>query len=104
MRFFCIYLGLGFSILSGGLTLACMVLPVLIRTIEEGLRTAPNDYRLATAALGLSRRAALVHLLLPAATPALIAGFMLGIGGGRRRNRCADFYQWLCGSDAGFTV
>ena len=67
--------------MSGGLTLACMVLPVLIRTIEEGLRTAPNDYRLATAALGLSRSAALVHLLLPAATPTLIAGFMLGIGG-----------------------
>lgn len=78
--FFCIYLGLGFSILSGGLTLACMVLPVLIRTIEEGLRAVPNDYRLAAAALGLSRSAALVHLLLPAATPALVAGFMLGIG------------------------
>ena len=58
--FFCIYLGLGFSILSGGLTLACMVLPVLIRTIEEGLRAVPNDYRLAAAALGLSRSAALI--------------------------------------------
>lgn len=78
--FFCIYLGLGFSILSGGLTLACMVLPILIRTAEEGLRAAPDDYRLAAAALGLSRNAALVHLLLPAAMPALIAGLLLGIG------------------------
>jgi phosphate transport system permease protein len=78
--FFCIYLGLGFSILSGGLTLACMVLPILIRTAEEGLRSAPNDYRLAGAALGLSRRAALMHLLLPTAMPALVAGLMLGIG------------------------
>jgi phosphate transport system permease protein len=78
--FFCIYLGLGFSILSGGLTLACMVLPILIRTAEEGLRSAPDDYRLAAAALGLSRSAALMHLLLPAAMPALIAGLMLGIG------------------------
>lgn len=78
--YFCIYLGLGFSILSGGLTLACMVLPVLIRTIEEGLYSVPNDYRLAAAALGMSRSAALVHLLLPAAAPALIAGFILGIG------------------------
>jgi phosphate transport system permease protein len=78
--FFCIYLGLGFSILSGGLTLACMVLPILIRTAVEGLRSAPDDYRFAAAALGLTRYAALVHLLLPAATPAIIAGLMLGIG------------------------
>ena len=78
--FFCIYLGLGFSILSGGLTLACMVLPILIRTAEEGLQAAPNGYRLASAALGMSRSATLIHLLLPAATPALLAGLMLGIG------------------------
>jgi phosphate transport system permease protein len=78
--FFCIYLELGFSILSGGLTLACMVLPILIRTAEEGLQATPNDYRLAAAALGMSRSAALVHLLLPTATPALVAGLMLGIG------------------------
>ncbi len=78
--FFCIYLGLGFSILSGGLTLACMVLPILIRTAEEGLQATPNDYRLASAALGMSRSAALVHLLLPSAAPALVAGLMLGLG------------------------
>lgn len=78
--FFCIYLGLGFSILSGGLTLACMVLPVLIRTAEEGLQATPNEYRLASAALGMSRSATLVHLLLPAATPALVAGLKLGLG------------------------
>jgi phosphate transport system permease protein len=78
--FFCIYLGLGFSILSGGLTLACMVLPILIRTAEEGLQATPNDYRLAAAALGMSRSAALFHLLLPAATPAIVAGLLLGIG------------------------
>jgi phosphate transport system permease protein len=57
-----------------------MILPVFIRTTEEGLRSVPNNYRLAAAALGLSRSAALIHLLLPAATPALIAGLMLGIG------------------------
>ncbi|MGR9051915.1 MAG: PstA family ABC transporter permease, partial [Gammaproteobacteria bacterium] len=60
--FFCVYLGLGFSILSGGMTLACMALPILIRTAEEGLRAVPNDYRLTSAALGLSRTSALVHL------------------------------------------
>lgn len=78
--FFCLYLGLGFSLLSGGLTLACMALPILIRTAVEGLRSAPDDYRLAAAALGMTRSAALLHLLLPAAAPALAAGLMLGIG------------------------
>lgn len=78
--FFCIYLGLGFSILSGGLTLACMILPILIRTSEQGLQATPNEYRLAAAALGMSRSATLFHLLLPSATPALVAGLMLGLG------------------------
>lgn len=78
--FFSVFLGMGFSILSGGLTLACMVLPIFIRTAEAGLRAVPAEWRLGAAALGLSRSAALVHILLPAAAPALVAGLMLGIG------------------------
>ena len=78
--FFCVWLGLGFSILSGGLTLACMALPILIRTTESGLRMVPDEWRHGAAALGLSRGAALRHILLPAAAPAIIAGLMLGIG------------------------
>lgn len=78
--FFCIYLGMGFSILSGGLTLACMVLPILIRSCESGLRAVPDDYRMAAAALGLSRSAALGRVLLPAATPGLVVALVLGIG------------------------
>lgn len=78
--FFCIYLGMGFSILSGGLTLACMALPILIRTTMAGLRATPDDYRLSAAALGMSRSAALWYLLLPSASPALIAGLILAIG------------------------
>ncbi len=77
---FCVWLGLGFSILSGGLTLACMALPILIRTTESGLRAVPADWRLGAAALGLTRAAALTHILLPAAAPAIVAGLMLGIG------------------------
>jgi phosphate transport system permease protein len=78
--FFCIFLGMGFSILSGGLTLACMVLPILIRSTEEGFRSVPNEYRLAAAALGMSRSTTLLRLLLPAALPGLIVGLVLGIG------------------------
>mgnify|MGYP001559626981 CR=1 FL=1 len=78
--FFCKTLGLGFSILSGGLTLACMVLPILIRSTEEGFRAVPASYRLSAAALGLSRTTTLVHLLLPAAAPGLLVGLVLGVG------------------------
>jgi len=78
--FFCKILGLGFSILSGGLTLACMVLPILIRSTEEGFRAVPAEYRMSAAALGLSRTATLFHLLLPAAVPGLMVGLVLGIG------------------------
>ena len=78
--FFCVYLGMGYSILAGGLTLACMVLPILIRSVEAGIRSVPNDYRLGAAALGLKRRRVLWHLILPVAAPGVIVGLVLGIG------------------------
>lgn len=78
--FFCKTLGLGFSILSGGLTLACMVLPILIRSTEEGFRAVPSHYRLSAAALGFSRTTTLWQLLLPAAVPGLMVGLVLGMG------------------------
>jgi phosphate transport system permease protein len=58
----------------------CMVLPILIRATEEGLRSAPQEYRLGAAALGISRSSSLLHLLLPAAVPGLMVGFILGLG------------------------
>lgn len=78
--FFCIFLGLGFSILSGGLTLACMILPVFIRTCERGLGAVPHTWRSGAAALGMSKATAAWHILLPAAAPAVLAGLILGIG------------------------
>lgn len=78
--FFSIYLGLGFSILSGGLTLACMILPIFIRTCESGLRAVNNDWRRGALALGMTRASVIWHILLPVARPAIIAGLVLGIG------------------------
>lgn len=78
--FFCQVLGMGFSILAGGLTLACMVLPLFIRTAEESLRAVPHETRLNAAALGLTRLATLRHLVLPAAIPGLTVGLILGLG------------------------
>ena len=78
--FFCGFLGLGFSLLAGGLTLACMVLPLLIRTSEEALRAVPTELREAAAALGLSRATTWRRLVLPAAAPGLVVAVLLSIG------------------------
>ena len=77
---FCHALGLGYSILSGGLTLACMVLPLVVRTTEAGLSNVAAEIRLGAAALALSRLTTLRTLVLPAAAPALLVGLVLGIG------------------------
>ena len=78
--FFCISLGMGYSILSGGLTLACMVLPIMIRTTEQAIRAVPAEYRHAAAALGLSRTTTILRVVLPCASPAMAAGLVLGMG------------------------
>jgi phosphate transport system permease protein len=78
--FFCVYLGFGFSLLAGGLTLACMILPIFIRTSEAGLSAIGTEWRNGAAALGMSRASILWNVLLPAAAPAIAAGLILGIG------------------------
>ena len=78
--FFAKVLGLGFSILSGGLTLACMVLPILIRAIQQSLNNIPQQDRRAASALGISKRSTFWVLLLPAAMPGVVVGLLLGLG------------------------
>jgi phosphate transport system permease protein len=80
LAFFGQFLGWGWSILSGGFTLACMVLPLLVRSAEEGLRAVPAEWRRGCDALGLSKAAALRRILLPAAAPGILAGLILGLG------------------------
>jgi phosphate transport system permease protein len=77
---FCKVLGLGFSILAGGLTLACMALPIVVRATEQGFAAVPDEVRIGAAALGLSRSGTLFQLVLPAASPGLVVGLVLGIG------------------------
>ena len=80
MVFFSQTLGLGFSILSGGLTLACMILPLLVRTTLTALESLPSDLRPAAAGLGLSKTTTTFRLLLPAALPGIVIGITLGVG------------------------
>ena len=78
--FFVNYLGLGFSILSGGLTLAFMILPTLIRTAEEAIRTVPQSYREVSFSLGATKWQTISRVVLPSALRGITNGVILSIG------------------------
>jgi phosphate transport system permease protein len=78
--FFVIYLKLGWSILSGGLTLAVMILPTIIRTSEEAIRTVPPIYREVSFSLGGTKWQTMIKVLIPTALPGIATGIILGIG------------------------
>jgi phosphate transport system permease protein len=78
--FFVITLGLGWSILSGGLTLAAMILPTIIRTSEEAIRSVPGAYRDVSFSLGATRWQTVTRAVLPSALPGITTGIILGIG------------------------
>ena len=77
--FFGRFLGLGYSLLGGGLTLACMILPLCIRSLEIGFRSVPIEARWAAAALGMSETATLRRVVWPGIRPALGVGALLGL-------------------------
>ncbi len=79
-QFFAISLGLGFSILSGGLALALMVLPLMIRSAEQALRAVPLSYRQAGESLAISRWGWVRRILIPQAAPGIAVGIILSIG------------------------
>ena len=78
--FFVMTLGMGWSILSGGLTLAVMVLPTIIRTSEEAIKAVPRSYRDVSYSLGATRWQTVKKVVLPNALPGILTGIMLGIG------------------------
>ncbi len=78
--FFCVTLGMGYSLLAGGLTLACMILPTLTRLIEYSLRTVPESYQQAALGLGLSQSTTALRVMLPCALPGIISAIILSLG------------------------
>ena len=78
--FFVTRLQLGWSLLAGGLTLALMVLPTIIRTSEEAIRAVPVAYREVSYGLGASRWQMVRTVVLPNALPGIITGIILSFG------------------------
>lgn len=77
---FVLYLGFGRSILSGSLTLALMVLPVIITSAEEALQTVPRSFRDGSLALGATKWQTIWRIVLPNSMAGIITGVVLGIG------------------------
>ena len=78
--FFVMYLNLGWSVLSGGLTMAFMILPTLIRTAEEAIRTVPQSYREVSFSLGATKWQTISRVVFPSAMRGISNGIILSVG------------------------
>ncbi len=80
MALFVNTLGFGDSILAGSLTLGLLVLPLVIRTTEEALKSIPDSFRTGSLALGATKLQTIRRVILPMAFPNIITGLILSIG------------------------
>lgn len=77
---FVVTFGWGYSLLGGGITLAIMILPVLVRSTEESLLSVPAGYREGALALGSSKVRTIFTVVLPAAASGIVTAVILAIG------------------------
>ena len=78
--FFVLMMGWGFSIISGAIALTMFNIPILVRVIQQALEDVPRSQRDAALAMGLTRWETTIHVLLPAAMPAIVTGIVLSAG------------------------
>ena len=78
--FFCIFMNLKVSLLSGALTLTLMVLPTIIRTTQESLKAVPKSYRDGATGIGATKWYMIRTILLPSAKGGIITAIILSIG------------------------
>lgn len=77
---FVIYFGFRTSFIAGVLTLSIMILPLILRSSEEALRSVPMSFREASFALGAGKLRTIFAIIVPAAIPGILAGVILSIG------------------------
>lgn len=80
MLFFVTQLHWGYSLLAGGMTLAIMILPLIMRTAEEALMAVPDTFREGSFGLGAGRLRTVFRIVLPSAMPGILSGIILAIG------------------------
>jgi phosphate transport system permease protein len=80
LLFFCRLFNLGQSIIAGSLTLSIMILPVIIRTTEEALKTVPNSFREGSLSLGATKFQTIFYAVLPPSLPGILTAAILAAG------------------------
>ena len=78
--FFVLTMGWGFSVIAGAVALTMFNIPILVRTCQQALEDVPRSQRDAGLAMGLTRWETTIHVLLPAAMPAIVTGIVLSAG------------------------
>jgi len=78
--FLVLFLGWGRVLLAGQITLAFMIIPTILRTSEEALKSVPQSIREGSLAVGATRWQTIKRVVLPPASPGIITGAILGIG------------------------
>lgn len=79
LTFFVVFLQMGYCVLSGGLTLALMAIPTILRTSEVAIESVPESYKEGSLALGASKWQTIYRVVLPAAIPGITTGVILGM-------------------------
>lgn len=80
MLFFVTALKWGLSILAGAFTLSIMILPLVMRTTEEALKSVPDSFREGSFGLGAGKLRTVFRIVLPTAVPGILAGVILAVG------------------------
>jgi phosphate transport system permease protein len=78
--FFVTFLGWGYSVLAGAATLAIMILPLIMRSAEEALRSVPDAHREGAFGLGAGKLRTVFRVVLPSAAQGIAAGVILAVG------------------------
>ena len=78
--FFVTALKWGYSLLAGALTLSIMILPLIMRTTEEALKSVPDSFREGSFGLGAGKLRTVFKVVLPSAIPGILSGVILAIG------------------------
>ena len=80
LLFFVTTLKWGLSLLAGAFTMAIMILPLVMRTTEEALKSVPDSFREGSFGLGAGKLRTIFRIVLPSAVPGILAGVILAIG------------------------
>ncbi len=80
LLFFVTFLGWKYSLLAGSMTISIMILPLIMRTTEEALKSVPDSFREGSFALGAGHLRTIFKVVLPSAVPGILAGVILAVG------------------------